>query len=217
MRPFPGKTDCVILDFVDASSVPLVTLPTLFGMPRDFDFEGRDASEGKRAWDEALSSTPGLEVEPGTITLGEIQRRAAAFDPLTLKVDAEVATISQNGWTSLGSRGLALHVDRREHLVLARGLRRSDRYHVLIDGKKVAHFARLEEAVEAVDHEVSNRGRWAEEAALPDAPWRKEPVAARLAARLAALKPPRVARNTGEALALLCFAMHGPGSPRPKP
>jgi superfamily II DNA or RNA helicase len=217
MRPFPGKTDCVILDFVDASSVPLVTLPTLFGMPRDFDFEGRDASEGKRAWDEALSSTPGLEVEPGTITLGEIQRRAAAFDPLTLKVDAEVAAISQNGWTSLGSRGLALHVDRREHLVLARGLRRSDRYHVLIDGKKVAHFARLEEAVEAVDHEVSQRGRWAEEAALPDAPWRREPVAARLAARLAALKPPRVARNTGEALALLCFATHGPGSPRPKP
>jgi hypothetical protein len=47
--------------------------------------------------------------------------------------------------------------------------------------------------------------------------WRREPVAQRLAARLAALKPPRVARNTGEALALLCFATHGPGSPLPKP
>lgn len=214
MRPFPGKTDCVILDFVDASSVPLVTLPTLFGMPRDFDFEGRDASDAKRAWDEVLAAEPGLEVEPGSITLGEIQRRAAAFDPLTLKVDPEVAAISANGWTSLGSRGLVLHVDRRQHLVLALGLRRSDRYHVIIDGKKVAHFARLEEAVEAVDHEVSKRGRWAEEAASPHAAWRKDPVAQRLAAKLASLKPPRVARNTGEALALLAFAEHGPGSPR---
>src|SRR5207302_108928 len=81
---------------------------------------------------------PGLEVEPGSITLGEIQRRAAAFDPLTLRVDPEVAAISANAWSSLGSRGLALHVERRpgrvtEYLVLARGAGRADRYHVLVD------------------------------------------------------------------------------------
>lgn len=217
MRPYAGKRDCLILDFVDASSVPLVTLPTLFGLPRELDFEGRLASDGARAYFDAMADAPGLEVEPGAITLGEIQRRAAAFDPLTLRVDPEVAAISANAWSSLGSRGLALHVERRagratEYLVLARGRGRGDRYHVLVDGTKVAHFSRLDDAVEAVDHEVGRRGRAAGKAALPGAAWRRAPVPPDLAARLAALRPPRRAAGLGEALALLSFAAHGPGT-----
>lgn len=215
MRPYPGKRDCLILDFVDASSVPLVTLPTLFGLPRQLDFEGRLASDARQAYDDALADAPGLELEPTAITLGEIQRRAAAFDPLTLRVDAEVAAISANAWSSLGSRGLALHVERgpgrvTEFLVLARG-RGADRYHVLADGRKVAQFSRLEDAVEAVDYEVSRRGRRSERAALPDAAWRRAPVPADVAARLAACRPPSRAGHLGEALARLAFATHGPG------
>lgn len=218
-RPAPGKQDCLILDFVDASSIPLVTLPTLFGLPSGFDLEGGRADEAARGWSEALGDAPGLEVEPGAITLGEIQRRAAAFDPLTLRVDPEVAAVSANAWASLGSRGLALHVERRagratEFLVLANGARRADRYHVLVDGRKVAHFARLEDAVEAVDHEVAGRGPWAERAARPDASWRRAAVPDDLARRLGALRPPRRARDLGEALALLAFAAHGPGAQR---
>jgi len=211
MRPFAGKRDCLILDFVDVSSVPLETLPTLFGLPRQFDFEGRSAAEAERVWADALRDAPGLELDPDTISLGEIQRRAAAFDPLTLKVDPEVAAISAHAWCSLGSRGVALHVERRpgrvlEYLVLARGRRRGDRYHVLVGGKKVAHFSRLEEAVEAVDYEVGRLGRRALASARPDAAWRRGAVPAALAKSL-----PRPARDHGEALALACFAAHGPG------
>ena len=112
LRPFPGKRDCLILDFVDASAVPLVTLPTLFGLPRDFDFEGQSVTEAAKAYFDALGDAPGLEIEAGAITLGEIKRRAAAFDPLTLKVDPEIAAISAYAWQSLGSRGLCLHVER---------------------------------------------------------------------------------------------------------
>lgn len=218
-RPFPGKKDCLILDFVDASSVPLVTLPSLFGLPVDLDLEGRPVSDAEGVWADALQDAPGLEIEPGAITLGEIQRRAAAFDPLTLKVDPEVAAISANAWSSLGSKGLALHVERRpgtviEFLVLARGAARGDRWHVLQDGRKVAHFSRMEDAVEAVDHEVSKRGPWAEKAAHPLAVWRRGAVPAELAAKLAALKPPRRAANLGEALGHLAFAAHGPGAAR---
>lgn len=213
-RPFPGKKDCLILDFVDASSVPLVTLPTLFGLPRELDFEGRLAGEARGVWDSALADAPGLELPPGAITLGEIQRRAAAFDPLTLRLDPEVAAISQNAWSSLGSRGLVLHVERREYLVLARGATRADRYHALVDGRKVAHFSRLEDAVEAVDHEVSKRGPWHERAALPSASWRRGQVPEALARRLAGVKLPRAATNVGEALALLAFVTHGPGARR---
>src|SRR5690606_14263907 len=101
-----------------------------------------------------------------------------------------------------------------EYLVLARGRGRGDRYHVLVDGRKVAHFGRIEDAVEAVDHEVSKRGPWAERAALPGARWRRAPVPPDLAARLAALRPPRRAATLGDALALLAFAAHGPGAAR---
>ena len=219
MRPAPGKRDCLILDFADVSSVPLAALPTLFGLPRQLDLEGGRADEAARSFEAALALAPGLELEPTAITLGEIQARAAAFDPLTLVVDPEVAAVSANAWSSLGSRGLALHVARGdgptprvlEFLVLARGRGRGDRYHVLADGRTVARFARLEEAVEAVDYEVARRGRSAERAARPEAPWRRGPVPAPLAARLSALRPPRRATSHGEALALLAFAEHGPG------
>jgi len=217
MRPYPGKRDCLILDFVDASSAPLVTLPTLFGLPRQLDLEGRSASEAAQLYAAALADAPGLELPPEAITLSEIQRRAAAFDPLTLRVDPEVAAISANAWVSLGSRGLALHVERGrgrivEYLLLARGARRGDRYHVLLEGAKVAHFARLEDAVEATDYELGRLGRKAARSARPDAAWRSSPAPTTLAQRLAELRPPRRAATHAEALALLAYALHGPGA-----
>ncbi|HEX3851105.1 MAG TPA: DEAD/DEAH box helicase, partial [Polyangiaceae bacterium] len=36
-RLHPGKEDCLILDFVDTSSLSLCSLPSLFGVPRDLD------------------------------------------------------------------------------------------------------------------------------------------------------------------------------------
>lgn len=219
-----GKRDCLVLDFVDLANVPLVTLPTLFGMPRELDLEGREATEASRAYQDALALAPGLEIEPAAITLGEIQRRAAAFDPLTQRLDPEVAAVSGNAWVSLGSRGLALHVEERgrvrEWLVLARG-RGANRWHVLEDGEKVASFSHLEEAVEAVDHEIASAGPWVERAARPEAPWRRAPAGADLAARLARLGPgaggqgrarDRGRPSVGDALALLAFAAHGPGA-----
>src|SRR5690606_1055821 len=92
-RPSPGKKDCLILDFVDLSSLALCTLPSLLGMPRDLDLEGRDALEARRALDRIALDVPGFELAAGAITLREIQDRAAHFDPLTLRVHAEVRAI----------------------------------------------------------------------------------------------------------------------------
>jgi hypothetical protein len=210
MRTHPGKSDCLILDFVDASSAPLVTLPTLFGLPRGFDFEGRSASESAKSYFDAMRDAVGFELEAGDITLGEIQRRAAAFDPLTLKVDPEVAAISANGWVSLGRRGLALHVQRKpgwivEYRVLAKGGGRASRYHVERGGETLARFARLEEAVEATDYEVGRLGAQAARAALQSAEWRRGEVPPALVRRLKALGVARPPRTHGDALALLSF------------
>jgi len=183
-----GKRDCLILDFVDVSELSLCTLPTLFGCPRDLDFGGQDAREGARQWMQIQLDVPALALEAGALTLREIQDRAAAFDPLTLELDRDVRAISANAWFSLGRHGVGLHFARATDLissvtVLARGAR-GKRWEVAIDGRVVERFARLEDAVEAVDHEIEQRGRAAQASARHDAPWRHQPPPPDVIARL---------------------------------
>lgn len=223
-RIAPGKKDCLVLDFVDLSGLSLVTLPTLAGLPPGLDLEGARLDETERALSALWDDHPGLELEPGSITLGEIQRRAAAFDPLSLKLDHEVVAVSANAWQSLGSRGLVLHAawgkraaasdQISEILVLdSRALnarQRGKRWQVTLNGQALARFSHLEEAVEAVDYEVAQRGRDAARSALPSAAWRAAPPPPALLEALARRSPPLTARTHAEALALLAYATHGP-------
>jgi len=181
-RLHPGKRDCLILDFVDLSSLSLCTLPSLFGTPRDLDLRGGDANEARRIWQKIELDRPGFELEAGALTLSEIQERAASFDPLSLRTDDEVRAISANAWFSLGRYGIGLHFEKRpgqrsEALVRLRsanGKRSASGkvWEVTLDGREVSRFSHLEEAVEAVDYEVRRLGRGAAESALPGATWR---------------------------------------------
>lgn len=224
-----GKTDCLVLDFVDLSALSLVTLPTLAGLPRDLDLEGATLDDAERAMLQLWDDHPGFEVAPGTITLGEIQRRAAAFDPLALRANDEVRAISANGWESLGSRGLALHAywgkaaarkGRLSQILVVDslgepGVRKGGRrWRVTLDGKLMDRFSRLEDAVEAVDYELSRKGRAAAASARPSAAWRREAVPASLAEQLAAFKLPQFASSRGDGMRLLVYAQHGPRAGR---
>jgi superfamily II DNA or RNA helicase len=198
-----GKRDCLILDFVDVSELSLCTLPSLFGCPRDLDLYGEDAREGARQWQQIQLDYPELELEAGALTLREIQDRAAAFDPLTLELDREVRAISGNAWFSLGRHGVGLHFERATNVastvtVLARGTR-GKRWQVTVDQRVMEHFATLEAAVEAVDHEIDRRGRAARMSARADAPWRHAPPPAAL---VACLRAPDRANTHAEALRL---------------
>jgi superfamily II DNA or RNA helicase len=178
-RLHPGKRDCLILDFVDASSLPLCSLPSLFGVPRNFDLLGGDVSEAARAWQQIAFDHPGFEIEAGALTLPEIQQRAAAFNPLTLEVHEEVRAISANAWFSLGRHGVGLHFQRRpgsvsEALVLRRP-GRGKVWEVLIDNTTMARLSELEEAVSAVDYELERLGRAVATSALASAIWRQPP------------------------------------------
>ena len=169
-RLAPGKKDCLVLDFVDASDLDLVSLPSLAGLPRELDLRGQELTEARAAVEQIWFDHPGFELEAGTITLDEIRRRAAGFDPLKLAVDDEVQAISGFGWQSLGSAGLALVYTRNASherrgrrttaLVLKRpGRRRGKNWVVRLDDKEVARFSSAEAAVEAVDYEVQRLGR----------------------------------------------------------
>lgn len=179
-RLAPGKKDCLVLDFVDLSTLSLCTLPSLLGLPRDLDLRGEEASAARRIWQEIQLDRPGFELEAGAVTLSEIQERAASFDPLTLRTDAEVRAISHNAWFSLGKHGVGLHFERRpgrvgEFLVLRRAAR-GKVWEVSLDGKPKARFSRLEEAVEATDYELSRMGRAVAASARAGAEWRTERV-----------------------------------------
>ncbi len=177
-RLFEGKKDCLILDFVDVSSLSLCTLPSLFGMPRHIDLEGREVGEARKVWQTLVFDHPGFELEAAAVTLPEIQERAAAFNPLTLEVHEDVRAISANAWFSLGRHGLGLHFERAagcvsEVLVLKRP-GRGKVWEVWMEGRRTAQFSAIEEAVDAVDYELEKRGRAVALSARPGAAWRRE-------------------------------------------
>ena len=190
-----GKSDCLILDFVDVSSLSLCTLPSLFGAPRDLDLRGEDAREAGRMWQQILFDHPGFELEAGVLTLREIQDRAANFDPLTLEADIEVRAISGNAWFSLGRHGVGLHFQRRpgraSEVVVLRKRARGKAWEIALDGTVMDHYSRMEDAVQAVDYEIGQMGRAAAASALETAAWRRArsgDLAASEALRLAVWK-----------------------------
>ncbi len=211
-RLHPGKKDCLVLDFVDTSDLSLCNAPSLYGMPTDFDLQGQRADEAAATWRQIQFDYPGFEWEAGAITLDEVKRRAEAFDPLSLRVDREVLAISPLAWVSLGRAGLALHWMPTPHQLDQARIRpvaaRGKRWQVTLLGQDIARFSRAEEAVEAVDYEIGQRGRQSWESALPSAPWRLQPPTLEQVRELASLRPPRSAKNLGEALHLLALARH---------
>jgi len=220
-RLHPGKRDCLVLDFADLSELSLCSLPSLFGMPRELDLEGEDVREALTVLDRVAFDHPAFELEAGAITLGEIQRRAAAFDPLTQEVDDEVRAISRNAWVSLGRHGLALHFERSAGAVCTALLRsvapRGKRWEVTLDGRPMARFSTVEEAVDAVDYEVQRRGPRVAASARSVAPWRRGAVPADRASAVTGIRrghpPPR---TLGELLALEAWALvtgAKPGAP----
>ena len=191
LSPETGKTDCLVLDFADLSELSLVALPCLFGVPKQLDLDGQDPREAAKIWHQIMLDLPSFELEAGAITLAEIQERARQFDPLTRATDPEVRAISPLDWHSLGRLGLVLHIVRKGEVIpitiLSRAAR-GKRWHVEMDGKQVARFSHVEQAVEAVDYEVSRMGRKTWESAQPSALWRHKPANSALMGQLK--KPP---------------------------
>lgn len=182
-----GKTDCLVLDFVDLSGLSLVTLPSLFGMPRGVDLEGTLVGEAAAQWQQTMLDLPSFEVEAGFITLTELQDRAVSFDPLSLETDPEVRAISDLDWYTLGRAGLVLHVQRGGRVVAITVLSaasRGKRWVVSVDEAERARFSRIEDAVESVDYEVARMGEFTLASASADAPWRHRPASPALLALL---------------------------------
>ena len=91
--------------------------------------------------------------------------------------------------------------------VLHRG-RGAKKWHVVIDGREIAQFGRVSDAVEATDFEIHRMGRVAMVTAQADAAWRSEAVPAALADAVASLRRPAPPQTWGEAVRALGFERH---------
>lgn len=202
MRRHPDAADCLVIDFVDLSQLELVTTPTLDAGPtREPPARADDGAAGPPAHvpiDDDRDDAPA--------TLAEIEARLARFDPLAPTLREEAAAISANAWISLGARGVMLHfLDRAGGLqyFAVRPEGRSGAA-VWLGERRIARLSSLWDAVAAVDEELPRHGDPA--SARADATWRRAACPDDLRARLAGLRPPRIARDVGEAIAHLALA-----------
>ncbi len=211
-RLSPNKEDCLVLDFVDLSDLSLVNLPSLFGLPRQLDLEGRTIDEANKIYQQLRLNFPGFELEAREITLTDIKKRAEAFDPLTMEIHPEITAITRNGWFSLGQKGLALHFLNEEGELLKAEILRAKRkrYHVQLNGERVASFSKIIDAVEAFDYEIEQMGFVESRTARDDASWRETLVSTELEQILDDLIPPRKAENLSDALGYLTYEEHNP-------
>ncbi|MFT5430452.1 MAG: ATP-dependent helicase IRC3 [Myxococcota bacterium] len=203
-RLFEGKRDCLVLDFVDLSSLSLMSLPSLFGMPTNIDLEGAPANEAAAIWRQIELDLPTFEIEAGSITLAEIQERAAAFNPLTAVDIPDVRAISQLDWFSLGKSGLVLHVLKGSGVLTISVMKRATRgkkWHVEYDGKLMERFSELEQAVDAADYEVGRMGSNTFRSAYEHASWKRDAALPKDLSRLR--KPPSRSLRRIDAFRLL--------------
>lgn len=118
-RLFPGKEHVTVVDVADASrGHKIVTLPSLFGLPPDFDLRGHTASE---AWDAlrwAETHRPWVRTDLAS-SLEDLRYRCTRVDLFDLEIPAELSGATKFAWTSLGSGGFRLGLTGGEAIVVA--------------------------------------------------------------------------------------------------
>ena len=117
-RLHPGKTDVTVIDVVDATRQHrIVSLPSLFGLPSDFDLEGRTTQEVERAFEWAAENRAWVRTD-GVASLSDLRYRCERIELFDLDTPAEIEAISGNAWIQTGSQ-YRLSLSHGERLVVA--------------------------------------------------------------------------------------------------
>jgi superfamily II DNA or RNA helicase len=121
-RLHPGKEDVTVVDIVDASrSHRLVTLPTLFGLPPDFDLAGHTTSEAWDAFRWAEANRPWVRTDLAA-SLEDLRYRCTKVDLFDLETPAELVPCTKLAWASLGSGGYRLGLPGGDAVVVFRNI-----------------------------------------------------------------------------------------------
>jgi superfamily II DNA or RNA helicase len=111
-RTAEDKADCLIIDVVDASSRhTLETLPSLFGLPKNFDLDGDSVLGSLKAVEDARKKYRNAMVE--LKRLKDLAIFSEKFSFFSSPVPAEVAPFCRMKWMADGNDGFLLLLNRQ--------------------------------------------------------------------------------------------------------
>jgi hypothetical protein len=149
------KSDCIVLDFVDATSKhSLVTLPTLFGMGPNTDLRGKPISKVVAEIDKAKLSNPLLDLTRVT-DIEQLPSYAVAVDLFKVSFPREIIDISGYQWHKVRDNSYVLALLNRESVCVTSDL--LGKWYILGDcnGNHIQdHRPTFEEAIREADEKV---------------------------------------------------------------
>jgi len=180
-RLHPGKKNVVIVDIVDVTrDNKLVCLPTLFGLPDNFDLEGHTTREVEKALKWVEENRPWVRTDLAA-SLRDLRYRCRRIDLFDLRVPEEIADVSEYAWIEIGRGCCRLNLGRGERVMVAPTI--LGEWEVVLeraDGETtVASAADRRRAVRSADAFVEANRKEAVPLVLSRSRWRRQPPSAR--------------------------------------
>jgi len=220
-----GKKTCLVIDCTDNSARhDLVSISTLFGIPKRLNLQGQDAKVAAEQLEMASTRYPWLDLDK-LRTLDELDVATTKIEFFAPAVPAELQSWTKFQWVKQAGGGYKLPLPKREGVVVepthldtfkATGFRRID-----ADGQKLAwerfvvgEFATIRDAIRASDQVVRRTSGWNDATRLIDtrARWRDKPASEKQVALLARMKiahPPEITKGQAATILTLAFNRGG--------
>lgn len=121
-RIHPEKDNLIVIDLTDNSrNHQLVTLPTLFGLPAEFELKGRSVSDTVDEIDALQAKFPHVPLHRA-MSMDEVQKIIEQFDILKItQIDPMVSEYSKNIWIP-NMDGYAIYIDRYNKIEISQNL-----------------------------------------------------------------------------------------------
>ena len=182
---FPFKTDCIVLDVVDASShSSLVTLPTLMGMSAKLDLKGQGLVAAVKALEEVQKEYPHIDFST-LEDITQIQQHIENVNLFEVKFPPEVEGNSTLSWYPSPTGGYILMLPDKERLEIKQNL--LDKWELFgsIKGQKYrGERATIEDAFSAADNLVNDKCTEALKILIREESWHDGPATEKQLKRL---------------------------------
>jgi superfamily II DNA or RNA helicase len=156
-RLYPGKIDCLVLDFTDATTKhSLATLPSIFGLPKNLNLKGMPITDAVDAIDSVMRGSPTLNLS-GLEDLDNLQTYAEQVNLLEVKYAPEVEANSKYQWHKDSDGNYVLLLPKAESITIRGDLLGQYRVSGTVNG---AQFDEAERTLEAAFGTADNMLRY---------------------------------------------------------
>ena len=118
-RLHPGKENVTIIDIVDLTrDQKLVQLAALFGLPSQFDLQGKTTQEAHRAFQWVHERRPWVRTDLAT-SLDDLRYRCREINLFDLETPAELDRACDYAWSQTGPHAYRLNLTNGENLTVS--------------------------------------------------------------------------------------------------